>query len=353
MTDYELYATCLPGLEALLLDELVEYGIGKGHAAEGAGVRFAGGADALMLANQRSGVAIQVRVTVAAFHVTKLAELERKARSIPFRDWFRTRPKITVRSRKSRLYHTGAVAERIQRALDAQLPAGDSDGSELFVRLDANKLTCSFNTSGAPLHRRGYRLQTAKAPLREDLARALLRATWDRQSPLLDPMAGSGTIAVEAALLATDRINKRAFAFEQAPCLEGRTAPDWSRQKAPEIFASDRNAGAIDAASANAERAGVRELLDLRVASLSDAHWQSGITVVTNPPFGKRVGKDLRALRPLFGRLGRNVRDHAQAFGLIFPHGARLERALELPLTSRLMTDHGGIKVDFLRWRDG
>jgi hypothetical protein len=159
--------------------------------------------------------------------------------------------------------------------------AADSDAAQLFVvRLFHDSCTVSADSSGALLHRRGYRLATAKAPLRETLAAAmLLGAGWDGSAPLLDPMCGSGTIAIEAALLAR-RIPpglRRRFAFERWPGFEPapwRRALDAARsgirERAPgPIHASDRDAGAIEAARANAERAGVAEDLTLARAAIA------------------------------------------------------------------------------------
>jgi Predicted N6-adenine-specific DNA methylase len=166
-----------------------------------------------------------------------------------------------VTSRKSRLYHQDAVAQRMMGAVAARLsgiPAGGDSPQEFIVRLFRDECTVSADASGDLLHRRGYRLASGKAPLRETLAAAMLAAAgWDRVAPLLDPMCGSGTIPIEAALLAR-RVPPglgRGFAFERWP---GFDADAWEAVRAtargrilPQapspIQGSDRDAGAVAA----------------------------------------------------------------------------------------------------------
>ncbi len=357
-TALPLFITCLPGLEPVLLEELEERAIGREHMRLPGGIECVGTLEEMAQANRTLGTAQQVRVRVAEFHATKLPELRRKAESIAFADWVNADLPLRVRvtSRKSRLYHTGAIQERVRAAIDTVLgrdghaPPPEGDGQQVLVRVDANRVQVSVDTSGLPLHRRGYRLQTAKAPLREDLACALLRTSgWDRRSPFLDPMMGAGTLAIEAALLASGRAPgaDRNFLFERLPLhtLLSPVAPP-TLGECPPIYGSDRNAGALEAAVGNAERAGVRALLQLDHAPLTAAPgWSEAVgTVVTNPPYGLRIRGDLR---PLFGRLGRLIRDRpAWSFACVSPD-KQMPKHLGLPATSALLTDHGGIKVRF------
>ncbi len=173
------------------------------------------------------------------------------------------------------------------------------------------------DASGALLHRRGYRQALAKAPLRETLAAAMLLASaWDPRAPLLDPLCGSGTIAIEAALLARNiapgiagaERQPRAFAFTQWPGFDlalWRQVVDDARAQVRErsgtrIVASDRNGGAIRAAKENAARAGVLDDIEFAVRPLSavvapaEPGW-----LVTNPPYGVRTGERNTALAVL------------------------------------------------------
>jgi putative N6-adenine-specific DNA methylase len=196
------------------------------------------------------------------------------------------------------------------------LPFSEELETQLVIaRLVDDECTLSIDTSGALLHRRGYRLATAKAPLRETLAAAMLLASgWDARSPLLDPFCGSGTIPIEAALLAR-RLppgGVRHFAFMDWPDFDlslWESLLVESRQQLrtdlPIIQASDRDAGAIQMAQANAERAGVAEYIEFTCRAVSAIEPTGLGWVVTNPPYGLRVrtAHDLRNLYAQFGKV--------------------------------------------------
>ena len=160
----------------------------------------------------------------------------------------------------SKLYHSGAVEERVREVLDR--PDGDQ---RVFVRILDDVVTVSLDTSGDSLHRRGYRGAAGKAPLRETLAAGLVLASgWDARSPLIDPFCGSGTIAIEAAMIARRMSpgRHRSFAFQQWPEFDAagfervlRGADGDVVAKCPPIMGSDRDEGAVAAAVENAAAA--------------------------------------------------------------------------------------------------
>jgi len=225
----------------------------------------------------------------------------------------------------------------------------------IMVRLESDLCTVSIDSSGELLHRRGYRLATAKAPLRETLACAVLKASgWDAGCPLLDPFCGSGTIPIEAALLARRLPPGRArrFAFMDWPHFD---APAWEKLSAesgaqpaasPRIMASDRDAGAVRAAQANAERAGVADAIEFSCRAISAIEpppapgW-----LVTNPPYGVRLkgGKDLRDLYAQFGKVLRA--GCAGWHAALLCGDARLLASTGLRFQTRLTTLNGGLKV--------
>jgi putative N6-adenine-specific DNA methylase len=215
----------------------------------------------------------------------------------------------------------------------------------------------SADSSGALLHRRGYRQAIAKAPLRETLAAAMLIGSdWPGSASLIDPMCGSGTIPIEAALMAR-RIApglNRPFAFQQWP---GFDAEAWERmvtqardQQLPaspvDLRGSDRDAGAVEAARANAERAGVGADLaieQLPVSAMSPAKGNGWI--VTNPPYGVRVG-EAASVRDLYAALGNVLRARFAGWtvGVLSPD-EQLERQMGFALRERFATVNGGIPV--------
>lgn len=369
-----LFVGAAPGLEPRLADEARALGLaGSEPRVVAGGIELDGDRTTLYRANLELGLATQVRLRLGRFHAAHFSELVRRASELPWERWLSPGAHVRFRStaQRSRLHHTGAIDERVAEAIAARLggPVIVADGEEdvalVHARFERDEVTLSLDTSGAPLHRRGYRLATAKAPLREDLARALvITSGWDRRSPLVDPMAGSGTIAIEAAMLARGIAPGRArrFAFEDAPTHDaallsrlrdesderagvGSGSPDAS----PRILARDRDEGAVTAARANAERVGVT--LEHAVAPLSEpfAIDTDEGALVTNPPWGVRVARD-RDLRPLYDRLGALIDALPPRWEVgVVAANAELVRRAHMPLRSALLTDAGGTKVRFYR----
>lgn len=268
--------------------------------------------------------------------------------------------------------HTGAVTQRVHEAIQDAIggrvelvkPA-DADGAlRVNVTLKGNTCSLRVDSSGEPLHRRGYREAVGKAPLREDLAAALIRFSgWDQASSLVDPLMGSGVIAIEAALMAR-RLPpgaQRSFAFQAFPAYSAsRFEASLTKMKNEAlpgldfvIHGSDRDAGALASAKANAERAGVQGDLDLRKHSLSASEILSSLddevgAVVTNPPYGKRV-KGGSSLPALYKRLGSFLVDRPDTeLGLVtaerdFAYG------MGIGLAPAIATLHGGSKVWYFR----
>ncbi len=372
--NYEAFAVAAPGLENLVAAELGDIGVTDARAVDG-GVEFNASRRNLFEANLNLRTASRVLIRLARFRVLTFAELERRARRISWESVLARGERVTLRvtCRKSRLYHSDAVAERVERdlvermgALAVKASTADentedlqSDSAQLIVvRIDHDQCTVSADSSGAHLHLRGYRTAVTEAPMRETLAAALVLASgWNRQAPLIDPFCGSGTIPIEAALLAA-RIapgRNRAFRFMRWP---GHDKSEWARVHAlalerqnldatPVIHGSDRSAAAIRAATENAERAGVASLIRfektdaLRLDADASPGW-----VVSNPPYGVRLGDagETRRLVSGFGELLRQRFDGWQV-GLLAP--AQLDRVLGIPLETRFRTTNGGLRVHF------
>ncbi|HEX6643662.1 MAG TPA: hypothetical protein VF037_03240 [Gemmatimonadales bacterium] len=357
-----------PGVERLTAGELEAIGIAPGELEPG-GVSFRGSDEALYSANLRLRTASRVLIRIGGFRARTFPELERHALRLPWSDVLPRGSAIrfAVTSRKSKLYHQGGIAERLARAADHV--AGDvrTDADEsaqlIVVRAVRDEFTVSADSSGELLHRRGYRQATAKAPLRETLAAAmLLAAGWDGGRSLLDPFAGSGTIPIEAALIAR-RIApglRRTFALERWPAFDAArwrevkdraTAEVLDRATVP-IVGSDRDEGAVAAAAANAVRAGVGADVDFRRVSLSAATrpGDAGL-LVTNPPYGVRIG-DRARLRDLYAQLGNVARGAFTGWDVVLlsAHPV-LEAATRLPFEQLLATSNGGVPVRVLRAR--
>lgn len=361
MSGWPIHIRCAPGLEALVADEVRALGL----EAEvlGAGVRSEGSMGDVQRLNLELGCAQRVLVRVAERKAGKLDQLEAKTGSIAWKKWVAPDQAlaVVVKSQRSRLYHSGAVDERVRRAIGERIggwrPGGELE-ARLEVRVQGSSVTYWIDSSGEALNRRGYRLETAKAPLREDLAHALIRSSgWDRRTPFVDPMMGAGTLPIEAARMARAIAPgaDRRFAFEAFPTFE-QGAWDALRAEAREralpslpfpIHGSDRDAGAIGIATRNAERAGVLADLTLTQSAISGAPFPEAPrgALVTNPPWGGRLGKG-RDLRPLYQTLGK-VMEKLPGWTLAFvATKGRLAGQVE-GATKVLATNQGGRDIAF------
>ncbi|HEX2692800.1 MAG TPA: class I SAM-dependent RNA methyltransferase [Gemmatimonadaceae bacterium] len=391
----DIFASTAPGLESIAAGELKSLGV-RGKQEVG-GVAFGGDLRRLYEANLWLRTASRITVRLGRFHASTFFELERRAKKLP---WTRFLPatgsvRLRVTCRKSKLYHSDAVAERVLAAIEGSaargvgVEASDSDDdasdgdlrqnqAQLFiVRIVHDECEISADASGELLHRRGYRREIAKAPVRETIAAAMVLASgWKGQTPLLDPMCGSGTIPIEAALIAR-RIApglQRRFQFMDWP---GFDALMWQElvgnaQRAAidtnaEILGADRDEGAIGAAGRNAERAGVASDVNFVTQSLSsslamlaedddgssrgpdspngDQSSDSG-WILTNPPYGIRVAGQ-GDLRNLYATLGTALDANPRWRLGVLTSDAGLVRQARLSLTSRFSTSNGGIPVSF------
>ncbi len=373
-----LFAVTAPGLESVTADELRSLGMAQVKATPG-GVEFAGAREDVWRANLELRTATRVLVRIGTFRATRFDDLRRRAARLPWERFVTQDSGLSLRvtCHQSRLYHSGAVAERVAEAATARLgftprkisapaqspgaaaeeePDPTERGQLALVRLDRDHCTVSIDSSGDLLHRRGYREASGKAPLRETLAAAMLLASgWEAPAPLLDPFCGAGTIAIEAALLARRIAPGRArrFAFMgwsdfDASRFEALVAVASSRAAAAtsslEIFASDRDPSAIAAARANALRAGILDDITLSQRTLSDVRPppRPGF-VVTNPPHGVRLSRGAD-LRDLYAKLGQVLRVRCPGWhvALLCP-GPGLWNAAGLAFEPRLRIRHGGL----------
>ena len=377
-----IFAICAPGLEQILLSELKGLGVEGATPIEG-GVSFRGDLPLLYSANLSLRTASRVIVRVAKFHADSFHELERRAKRIKWNEYVTggSRVQFRVTCRKSRLYHSDAVAERLAESIVRQVgdvdvssavnPSDDdethvasSGPSQLFiVRLTHDECTVSADSSGALLHRRGYREAIGKAPLRETLAAAMvLSSEWNGRSPLVDPFCGSGTIPIEAALIARKIPPgmRRDFAFQLWPNyresvwndLKSRATDTAPKRTPGAIMASDRDNGVIKSALDNAARAGVSNDIQFssRPISALEVPTEPGF-LITNPPYGIRVG-ERTPLKNLYAQLGNVLRGKTAGYTILLLSADKsLERMVGIRFTEVLRTRNGGIPVRLLKGR--
>ncbi|MFM9849969.1 MAG: class I SAM-dependent RNA methyltransferase [Hyphomicrobiaceae bacterium] len=359
----DIFLVTVPGLEDILCAEVRSKGFNSAKAVAG-GVTIKGGWPEVWRANLWVRGAGRVLAQVACFRALHLAELDNKARHVP---WSKVlRPDVPFRveatCRKSRIFHSDAAAQRIETAIQAVLGASPSPDAEVLVRahIDHDLCTLSVDTSGELLHRRGYKEAVGAAPMRETMASLFLhQCGYDGTEPVLDPMCGSGTFVIEAAEIAA-RLNPgraRSFAFEHLATFD---AAAWQRmrevrsQRMPSVrlYGSDRDANAIVIARENAARAGVADFSEFRQGTISEIVPPDGPPglVIANPPYGARIG-DKTKLLSLYRALGQTLMARFSGWRVgIVSSDARLTRATGLPfLPTTAPVPHGGLRVTLHR----
>jgi putative N6-adenine-specific DNA methylase len=296
--------------------------------------------------------------------VPRLTDLEPQARKVRWSDILRADIPFRVEAtcRQSRIFHSGAAAERIANAISDVLGAPQSPEADIVIRarIDNDLCTIAVDTSGELLHRRGHKEAVNKAPMRETMASLFLhQCGFDGTEPVLDPMCGSGTFVIEAAEIAA-RLNpgrSREFAFE---LLANFDEAAWRRMRdvksaripSAKFYGSDRDAGAIRISHANAERAGVAEFTEFRQCAISDIVPPDGPAglVIANPPYGTRLG-DKKKLLPLYRALGQTLLTRFSGWRVgIITAERTLAQATGLPfLPTNPPVSHGGIRVTLFR----
>lgn len=364
-TSFDIFLATAPGLETVLCEEAKAHGFRAPKAVPG-GVRIEGRWHDVWRANLVIRGASRVLARVASFRTVHLSDLEKRARKVPWDDVLRKDVPFRVEAscKSSRIYHSGAAAERVEKAITAALgaPPSTDGGVCVMVRVEKDLCTISIDTSGELLHKRGFKEAVSKAPMRENLAALFLRQCgFDGQEPVVDPMCGSGTFVIEAAEIAAGLWpgRSRRFAFEDLATFDAQAwqlLRDKARLVKPahRFFGSDRDAGAIAMSRANAERAGVSAFTDFRqqtVSALVKPEGPPGLVIV-NPPYGARIG-DKKKLEPLYRALGQTLMTRFAGWrvGLITSE-ASLAKMTGLPFAPpEAPVSHGGLRVTLFQTR--
>jgi 23S rRNA G2445 N2-methylase RlmL len=332
------FATAAKGTERLLAEELTELGL-PGVSVDPGGVYFGAGVEDAYRACLWSRIALRVVEPLASFPCRSGDELYEGVRSIDWSPRFRGTRTLAVRAagQASELTHTQYVAVRTKDAIVDQLrdehgnrPSVDREDPDVlvFVHLAREHATVHLDYSGASLHARGLRGPGGLAPLRETLAAALVRFSgWQGDTPLVDPMCGSGTLLIEAAGWAGRRapgLERARFGFERWGCFDEAAAQTLARLKEearaaarpiPDLFASDRDPLAIEQTRAHAARAGLQ--LQARCLPLAQLEPRAAPgALLLNPPYGQRLERS-RELEADIARLLERFREHQRA--LIVP----------------------------------
>lgn len=369
----EFFATCPRGLERVLADEL-EALDAQGVRAVGGGVFFRGEWFLCYRANLESRTASRILWRITGGPYRDEQDIYRIAFAPRWTDWFEpTRTiRIDVSAIKSPLTSLNFVTLKIKdavcdkvRLLSRRRPNVDTRAPDIPIQahLTDRDFTLYLDTTGEPLFKRGLRRRTGEAPLRENLAAGILRlAGWQPGIPLLDPMCGSATILIEAALLALDIAPGlgRQFAFEKFENFDARrwrelrrkTAVRQKPKKLLAIYGSDIDPTALQAARANLAAAGVAECVTLECANVLDITppASEGI-ILSNPPYGVRLGEQQR-LAEFYPRLGDLLKKRFTGWRVYFLSAdMRLPTLIHLAVSRRVPLFNGALECRLFEYK--
>jgi len=316
--EHDFFAVCSPGLKKICQSEMLALGLPEDHLKLiPGGIEFKSKPETCFLFNLYLGSPSRILMRISQFKADGFEKLEKKINAI---DWVLYLPqnsdlKFNVTTKKSRLYHSDAIAQRCEKIIQNQLNSSFSFTSSaqtkstqtIYIKADYDDFTISLDSTGDLLFKRGIKQKVGKAPLRENLAFAMLFwAGFSKQDILIDPMCGSGTFSLEGAMMKTHLPPGfyRAFAFEKWPGFSKKTDAYLKKQAQkklltfPEkqIFASDIDEMAIAALEQNISNPLFSRIIDIRQQdffSISPSRISQGKkgVIMLNPPYGKRLGE--------------------------------------------------------------
>lgn len=327
MRKFEMIVPCHFGMEAVLKKEIIELGYDITEVVDGR-VTFWGDEEALCRANVFLRTAERVLIKIGSFHAETFEELFQGTRELPWEEYIPVDGKFWVAkaaSVKSRLFSPSDIQSIMKKAMVERLrgvygtdwfqESGESFPLRVFLMKD--EVTVGLDSTGESLHKRGYRKLTAKAPIAENLAAAMIMMTpWNRERILVDPFCGSGTIPIEAAMMAAGIAPgmHRSFTAMTWPHIIGEHNWDDTLEEAremmdlhidPDIQGYDIDDGMVSIARENAKLAGVDGLIHFQRRGIEQlSHPKKYGFLITNPPYGERVQEkeEMPALYRMIGQ---------------------------------------------------
>lgn len=367
------FAPCTPGLEGILATEVATAG-GSRIREDRGGVTFQGERRVGYHLALWSRVAIRVHEELARAKISGPDDLYEVAQRVTWSGVLTPDQTFAVFSAVSghRVRHSQYAALRVKDAVVDQLreqlgarPDVDRDDPDVPLKIVVRDrvATLSRDLAGQSLHRRGWRPVQVKSPINEALAAGLLQLTgWDRQSPLVDPMCGSGTFLIEAAHWAGDRAPglRRSFALERWADFdaavwgelraEAEARWDAGRERIGPLLGNDHHTGAIGIARDSAERAGVAEHIRFTEGDVGELELE-GVPgmVVVNPPYGHRL--DDPEVPETWRRLGRWLKDRGGGTAWVLSGDPALSNELRLKRSQRIPVINGGLDCRWIEYR--
>jgi putative N6-adenine-specific DNA methylase len=320
-----LIATTAFGLESVVKREIKNLGY-EIDSVENGRVHFSGDIDAIINANLWLRCADRILLKMGEFKAYNFDELFEKTKALPWGDWIGIEdefPAAKITSVQSNLFSKSDGQRIVKKAVveclkqKYRLDWFQETGAKypIHINILKDRVTLSIDTSGTGLHKRGYRKKGNEAPLRETLAAALVYLSrWEPHRPLADPLCGSGTILIEAAMIGKNMSPglNRSFVSEEWRCFSS-TQWDEARYEAKEkindrvfmLRGSDVDGRSLNLAKNNAKEAGVSEYISFSRGDVKDftSEKQYGV-IITNPPYGERLG-DVKELNKLYAGMGK------------------------------------------------
>ena len=313
LSNFRFFISCLPNTENITLNEINHLLDTKAQISDHGGIELTGTLLELYLLNLWLRTANRILIRLLSFYATTFKAITNKVSLYPWEIYLSKTDRIIIKTtcRKSKLYHSEKLSHTILKAIEKRLKRTlihikpheqDATAQTIYVRLFKDKCTISIDSSGTHLHERGYHVQKVKAPLRETLAATMIYLSkWDPNQLLWDPFCGSGTILIEAALIALNIAPGafRKFAFMDWKNFNVRLFNSIERKKTPlnptpNILGTDISEKAINCAKYNAKLAQVEKSLTLKQQDfLESSYPKKRGFIITNPPYGKRIGRDL------------------------------------------------------------
>ena len=330
MRKFELIVPCHFGMEAVLKREIDDLGYDISEVVDGR-VTFLGDEEALCRANIFLRSAERVLIKIGSFHAESFEELFEGTKALPWEEYIPEDGRFWVTkaaSVKSRLFSPSDIQSVMKKAMVERLKGiyhvnwFQEDGAEFPIRvfLMKDQVTVGLDSTGVSLHKRGYRKLVAQAPIAENLAAAMIKLTpWNGERVLVDPFCGSGTIPIEAAMMAANIAPgmNRDFTAEDWPYVVGKGLWQDAQEEAEDLVnleietdiqGYDIDDHMVEIARENAKRAGVEKLIHFQrrdVARLS--HPKKYGFIITNPPYGERL-RDKEEMPGLYRTIGERFR---------------------------------------------
>lgn len=368
---YQLLAVCPMGLEAVVAKEIQE--LGYDTTVENGRIFFEGDETAIVKCNLWLRTADRIKIVVGQFKATTFDELFEKTKALPWETLIEQDGNFPVQGRsvKSTLFSVPdcqaivkkAIVERLRRAYQASGWLNETGAKypiEVAILKDNALLT--IDTSGSGLNKRGYRLAQGEAPIKETLAASLIRlANWTGDTPLVDPFCGSGTIAIEACLIAQNIAPgfNRDFVSENWDIMPDRLYDemrDEADQQANydrklEIYASDIDPEMIEIARRNAEEVGLADIIQFSVKDVNTLTIDEDkpMALIGNPPYGERIG-DRDKVEEMYRYIGELMQQHSQLSTYILTSSTEFEFLVNKKATKRRKLFNGYIECTYYQY---